>query len=111
MALKCFLPCVFQNVWPSDNHNYALHSVVSHTKCCDLQNQQVADCFLLCVCGMLRRGGGRLFVECVETSVLVVKKAETFRQLTANVDVLDAEQERRKIHSHVFPRCVYGSND
>lgn len=48
MALKCFLPCVFQNVWPSDNHNYALHSVVSHTQGCDLQNQQVAECFLLC---------------------------------------------------------------
>lgn len=32
MALKCFLPCVFQNVWPLDSHNYALHSVVTHTK-------------------------------------------------------------------------------
>lgn len=52
MALKCFLPCVFLS--PSYNHNYSLHAVMSHTQTCDLQNQQVADCFLLyeCVCGM-----------------------------------------------------------
>ena len=50
MALKSLLLCVFQNVQTSDNPNYALRSVVSQTQGCYVQNQQVADCFLLFVC-------------------------------------------------------------
>lgn len=71
MALKCFLPGVFQNVWPFDNHNYALHSVVSRTLGFDLQNQQVADCFLLCECVwcvFYFFGGEGLDLECAKMS-------------------------------------------
>lgn len=60
MALKCFLPCVFQSVSPSDNHNYVLHCVVSHTQGSYLQTQQVADCF-------------PLFFECVFRGRLSVR--------------------------------------
>lgn len=102
MALKCFLPCVFQNMWPSDNHNYALHSVVSHTGGCNLQNQQVANCFLLRVCVVCWRG---LCVQCVKMCWFL---SETFRQLTSNGDVFDIE---RKSSLHVFPKCAYTSND
>lgn len=78
MALKCFLQ-LFQNVWPSDNHNYGLHSVVSHTQGCYLQNQQVADSFLLC-----ESVSGMLVGDCEvyrNVCICLLKTAETFRQL------------------------------
>ena len=83
MAVKCFPPCVFPNVWPSDNHNYALHSVTSHTQGCDLPNQQVADCFLS-VCEV-----------CVE----VFQNSEAFRQLTSNgLPFSDIESNRFSVN-------------
>ncbi len=87
-----------------DNHDYALHSVVSHTQGCDLQNQQVADCFLLCECVWCVLGR---YGVCRN----VLKQPESFRQLPSNGDVFDIERERRKIHCHVFPECVHSSND
>lgn len=88
MALKCFLPCVFQNVWPLDSHNYALQSVVTHTKVviCRINRLLLSA---LWVCGI--RCKGCLWSVCNN----VPKEPETSRQLTCNADISDIETKGR----------------